>query len=121
MVFPAGGLMRRVLAASACFLYLGLANCAGRQTEPSGQVLQGRWGAAEDGRVLLVADSAATVLYFGCSAINTPKLVELTADGKFAFQGTYYPPTPGPVARKPGVADVMGKVQGNTVVLTYDV
>ena len=71
--------------------------------------------------MLLVADSAATVLYFGCSAINTPKLVELTADGKFAFQGTYYPPTPGPVARKPGVADVMGKVQGNTVVLTYDV
>jgi len=112
--------MRFVHAAGVCLLYLGLANCAGGPAEPTGPALLGRWGTAESEQVVLAADSAATVVIIGCTFIRTTKLVELAADGTFAFRGTYSPSGPIVSGPKP-LAEVTGVVQGNTVELTYDV
>jgi len=110
--------MHRTLVAGMCVLYLGIANCANGPTEPNGRALLGRWAAVEGEPIVLAADSAATILQVGCATIRTEKLVALTEDGKFTFQGDYrvsFPPAGNRIAK------VVGHVQGNTVVLTYDI
>ena len=94
--------------------------CDSEPVGPGGPILRGQWGAGGEDPAQLIGLGVAAELRLACSSVSIHTPVELAQDGAFGFTGKYQSSmrqVGGPGTR----AKVQGRLQGETVTLTFDI
>jgi hypothetical protein len=93
--------------------------CGHDPADDGAVILQGRWGSIGHDAALLIGLSVGAELQFVCSAVSTEAPLELDLDGNFSFTGRYNTSMAQVGGEQPR-ARVEGRLQGETVALTFD-